>query len=190
MLMDWWTRLIEVLRSLRYFWIAGESIQASHNHPEGRAICPPSSHPRVHVRRGGERRTGSTAGLPQNRWAAESQRPGWSATCGQEGEIRWAEESGSPSQHTHNNTTKRARKCQEINNTSGCPFLYTPPPSFTPCFCLLFSLLTNTTLRITTQQLEINLLIAVFVSYPLVYQLSFFFFYVWSFLFFNGPFSS
>ena len=57
----------------RPFLATGEPVQAPDHHSEGRALQPPAGHPRVHVRRRGERGPGPAARPPQHRRQAQGQ---------------------------------------------------------------------------------------------------------------------
>lgn len=50
----------------RIYTFLGESLQTPHNNTKRRRLQPPASHPRVHVRRRGERQPGTATGIPQN----------------------------------------------------------------------------------------------------------------------------
>ena len=66
----------------------GKSFKTSHHHSKRCSLCSFASHSRIHVCWWGECGSGSAPGIPQNGRATQSERPGWSATCGQKGEIK------------------------------------------------------------------------------------------------------
>lgn len=65
----------------------GEPLQASDHHPEGRHVQPPAGHPRVHVRRRGERVAGAAARFPAHRRPAQGQGPGRDAVADEAGGL-------------------------------------------------------------------------------------------------------